>query len=107
MLFNPKEKQKIFPLLKNKTLETHNPTEKNEMTEQIEKIKGILLVKRDGQLVRGGCSQWQDSALYDSVVHVKTVVLRGKYSVEPPSAEAEAHRQDVTNNITTVINENT
>jgi len=86
MLFNPKEKQKIFPLLKNKTLETHNPTDKNEMTEQIEKNKGILLVKREGQLVTGGCCQWQGSASYDSAVHLETVVLRGKYSDEPPNS---------------------
>ena len=62
---------------------------------------------KDGQLVTGGCCQWRGSPSYDSVVHVKTVVLPRKFSVEPPSAEAEAHRQNVTNNITTVVYENT
>jgi len=50
------------------------------MTEQIEKIKGILLVMRDGQFVTGGCCQWQDSALYDSEDFIRTFVLFGKLS---------------------------
>lgn len=41
---------------------------------------------KDGQLVTGGCCQWQDSASYDSDVHVKTVVLRRKFSDEPPNS---------------------
>ena len=37
--------------LKNKTLQTHNPTDNNFMTEQTENIKGMSLEKKEGQLV--------------------------------------------------------
>lgn len=41
---------------------------------------------KNGQLVTGGCCQWQVSASYDSDVYVETVVLRGKFSDEPPNS---------------------
>ena len=37
-------------------------------------------------MVTGGCCQWQSSSSYDSDVYVETVVLRGKYSDEPPNS---------------------
>ena len=45
-------RKKKSPLLKkNKTLQTHNPTDNNGMTEQTENIKGMSLEKKEGQLV--------------------------------------------------------
>ncbi len=52
MLFPTLRKNKKSPLsLKNKTLQTHNPTDNNGMTEQTENIKGMSLEKKEGQLV--------------------------------------------------------
>jgi len=52
MLFPALRKNKKSPpLKKNKTLPTHNPTDKNEMTEQTANIKGMSLEKKEGQLV--------------------------------------------------------
>jgi len=51
MLSPTLKKQKISPLFKNKTLQTHNPTDNNGMTEQTENIKGMSLDKKEGQLV--------------------------------------------------------
>jgi len=50
------------------------------------KIKDRLTNDNNGQLVTGGCCQWRDSASYDSAVYFETVVLRRKYSVEPPNS---------------------
>jgi hypothetical protein len=62
-------KNKKSPLsLKNKTLQTHNPTDNNEMTEQTENIKGMSLEKKEGQLVtkakikRADCANLKGSA---------------------------------------------
>lgn len=50
-----KFKNQIFPSFrKNNTLPTHNPTDKNEMTETIDILKGISQEKKEGQLVTGG-----------------------------------------------------
>jgi len=43
-------------------------------------------MKIERQHVTGGCCQWRDSASYDTDVHVETVVLRGKFSDEPPNS---------------------
>jgi len=42
--------------------------------------------KQNARLLTGGCCQWRGSAPYDSAVHVETVALRGKFSVEPPNS---------------------
>lgn len=65
--------------LKNKTLQTHSPTDKNGMTESNENKKGMSLDKKEGQLVTGGCCQWRDCASYDRDVHIETFVLRGNF----------------------------
>jgi len=65
MLSPTPRKNKKSPLsLKNKTLPTHNPTDKNDMTEQIENIniKGMSLEKKEGLLVTGGIFYCRDSA---------------------------------------------
>jgi hypothetical protein len=63
MLFPTLRKNKKSPpLKKNKTLLTHNPTDKNIMTEQIEDNKGMSLDKKEGQLVTGGIFYCRDSA---------------------------------------------
>lgn len=41
---------------------THNPTDKNIMTEQIENNKGMSLDKKEGQLVTSGIFYCRDSA---------------------------------------------
>lgn len=52
MLFPTLRKNKKSPLsLKNRTLQKHNPTDNNGMTEQTENIKGMSLEKKEGQLV--------------------------------------------------------
>ncbi len=52
MLSPSQRKNKKSPLsIKNKTLQTHNPTDKNEMTEQNENIKGMSLENKEGHLV--------------------------------------------------------
>jgi len=44
MLFSTlRKKKKAPPSKKNKTLPTHNPTDKNRMTKQTENIKGKLI----------------------------------------------------------------
>lgn len=62
MLSPTPKKQKISPLFKNKTLQTHNPTDKNGMTEQTENIKGMSLEKKEGQLVTKAKIKRADSA---------------------------------------------
>ena len=52
MLFPTLRKnKKTPPLKKNKTLTTHNPTNKNGMTELIDYYNGMSLNKKEGQLV--------------------------------------------------------
>jgi len=50
LLCPPGEKQEISHL-KNRTLPTHNPTDKKGMIEIVDKQKGISLDKKEGQLV--------------------------------------------------------
>ena len=65
MLSPPLRKNKKSPLaLKNKTLQTHNPTDKHGMTEQTENIKGMSLDKKEGQLVTGGIFYCRDSGYF-------------------------------------------
>ena len=49
--------------MKNKTLPTHEPTEKNRMTETVDKQKGMSLEKKEGQLVTCGIFYCRDSAV--------------------------------------------
>ncbi len=63
MLFPTLRKnKKSSPLMKNKTLQTHSPTDKNGMTELIEYYNGMSLDKKEGQLVTGGIFYCRDSA---------------------------------------------
>lgn len=63
MLFPTLRKNKKSPLLKkNKTLQTHNLTERNQMTETFEIQKGMSLDKKEGQLVTCGIFYCRDSA---------------------------------------------
>jgi hypothetical protein len=58
-----KLKNKKFPSLhKNKTLPTHNPTNRKKMIEIVEKQNGMSLDKKEGQLVTGGIFYCRDSA---------------------------------------------
>jgi hypothetical protein len=81
MLSPTLRKNKKSPLsLKNKTLQSHNPTDNNGMTEQTENIKGMSLEKKEGQLVTCGifycrvsaemkvCGSLQTSSWLDSDV---------------------------------------
>jgi len=81
MLSPTLRKNKKSPLsLKNKTLQSHNPTDNNGMTEQTENIKGMSLDKKEGQLVTCGifycrvsaeindCGSLQTSSWLDSDV---------------------------------------
>jgi len=62
MLFTTLRKNKKSPLLKkNKTLPTHSPTDKNVMTEIVEKLKNMSLDRKEGQLVTGGIFYCRDS----------------------------------------------
>ncbi len=55
-------------------------------------------------MVTGGCCQWQSSSSYDSDVYVETVVLRGKYSDEPPnSTPPERYQQGEEKTETTIM----
>jgi hypothetical protein len=61
MLFPTLRKNKKSPpLKKNKTLPTHNPTDKNGMTELIV-YNSMSLDKKEGQLVTGGIFYCRDS----------------------------------------------
>jgi len=46
-----RKNEKSPPLKKNKTLPTHNPTDKNGMTELIDYYNSMSLDKKEGQLV--------------------------------------------------------
>jgi len=45
-----------------------------------------MTIDNNSQLVTGGCCQWLGCSSYDSDVHVETVVLRRKFSDEPPNS---------------------
>lgn len=61
--FRPLRKnKKTFPLKKNKTLLTHNPTVKYGMTVLIEYYNGLSLDKNEGQLATLGMFYCRDSA---------------------------------------------
>jgi hypothetical protein len=62
MLFPTLRKNKKSPTLKkNKTLPTHSPSDKNVMTEIVEKLKDMSLDRKEGQLVTGGIFYCRDS----------------------------------------------
>jgi len=50
------------------------------------KMKDRITNDKKGQLVTGGCCQWQDSTSYDSDEVIETFVLRRKFSDEPPNS---------------------
>jgi hypothetical protein len=50
------------------------------MTEKLNIDNGLRGQTKEHQAVTGGCCQWQGSASYDSVVHIETFVLCGKFS---------------------------
>mgnify|MGYP000851654686 CR=1 FL=1 len=65
MLFPTLRKNKKSPpLKKNKTLPTHNPPDKNGMTELIDYYNGMSLDKKEGQLVTGGIFYCRDSVYF-------------------------------------------
>ena len=94
MLFPTLRKNKKSPLSKkNKTLPTHNPTDKNGMTELIDYYNGMSLDKKEGQLVTRyiknwadtteikGCSSHQTSYRFDSDVlrSAQLFIYRNRY----------------------------
>ena len=48
--------------------------------------KDIKILIDLAQCITGGCCQWQCSSSYDSEMHIETVVLRKKFSDEPPNS---------------------
>jgi len=56
------------------------------MTRKLNKDNGLRDWKTEHQAVTGGCCQWRGGASYDSDVHLETVVLRRKFSDEPPNS---------------------
>lgn len=80
LLCPPGKNKKSPPLKKNKTLPTHNPTDKNGMFETVDKQKGMSLDRKEGQLVTcgmfycresaeiNGCGSLQNSSRFDSDV---------------------------------------
>jgi len=92
MLFPSLRKtKKSPPLKKNKTLPTHNPTDKNGMTELIEYYNGMSLDKKEGQLVTCGIFYCRDSAEINGCGSLQTSsrvdsdVLRNRQQNIPPS----------------------
>jgi len=85
MLFPTLRKNKKSPpLKKNKTLPTHNPTDKNGMTELIEYYNGMSLDKKEGQLVTCGifycrdCTEINGSGSLQTLSRVDSVQLRNR-----------------------------
>jgi len=73
MLFPTLRKNKKSPpLKKNKTLPTHNPTDKNEMTELIDYYNGMSLDKKEGQLVTCGIFYCRGSAVINGCGSLQT-----------------------------------
>jgi hypothetical protein len=72
-MFSPtlRKNKKSPPSMKNKTLPTHNPTEKCGMTELIDNNKGMSLEKKEGQLVTGGIFYCRDSEYFSVSVSNK------------------------------------
>ena len=68
-----KKNKKSSPLKKNKTLPTHNPTDKNGMTELIEYYNGMSLDKKEGQLVTCGIFYCRDSAEINGCSSLQTL----------------------------------
>jgi hypothetical protein len=94
MLFPTLRKNNKSPLSKkNKTLPTHNPSDKNGMTELIDYYNGMSLDKKEGQLVTRYIKNWADTTeikdcgslqtlyLFDSDVHrnAQLFIYRNRY----------------------------
>lgn len=73
-----RKNKKSSPLKKNKTLPSHNPKDKNGMTELIDYYNGMSLDKKEGQLVTAcivqlaDCSDFKGSA-FNKLCSVLTV----------------------------------
>jgi hypothetical protein len=59
-----RKNKKSPPFKKNKTLPTHNPTDKNVMTETVDKQTGMSLDRKEGQLVTCGIFYCRDSGYF-------------------------------------------
>ena len=71
--------KKSPPLKKNKTLPTHNPTDKNGMTELLDYYNGMSLDKKEGQLVTGGIFYCRDSGYFSVSAYNKlSCILTGQ-----------------------------
>jgi len=108
MLFPSLRKtKKSPPLKKNKTLPTHNPTDKNGMTELIEYYNGMSLDKKEGQLVTCGIFYCRDSAEINGCGSLQTSsrvdsdVLRNRQQNIPPSVmcQIKKKRRTLKNNL--------
>jgi len=108
MLFPSLRKtKKSPPLKKNKTLPTHNPTDKNGMTELIEYYNGMSLDKKEGQLVTCGIFYCRDSAEINGCGSLRTSsrvdsdVLRNRQQNIPPSVmcQIKKKRRTLKNNL--------
>ncbi|MDO9152992.1 MAG: hypothetical protein Q7U47_04675 [Paludibacter sp.] len=86
MLSPTQRKNKKSTLLKNKTFQTHNPTDKNVMTELIVNNKGMSLEKKEGQLVTK-CICHKGFSGYSSVV-ARSNFRVGRQETAPQSLTA-------------------
>jgi len=83
MLFPTLRKNKKSPpFKKNKTLPTHNPTDRKRMIEIVEKQNGMSLDKKEGQLVTCGifycrdCAEINGSGSLQTLLRFDSDVLR-------------------------------
>ena len=67
-----KKNKKSSPLKKNKTLPTHNPTDRKGMKEIVDNQKGMSLDKKEGQLVTCGIFYCRDSAKMEGCGSLQT-----------------------------------
>ncbi len=105
-----KKNKKSPPLKKNKTFPTHNPTDKNGMTELIDYYNGMSLDKKEGQLVTcgifycrvsaviNGCGSLQTSSWLDSDV-LRNRQQKHTAKTLPPMLKGkteDTHKQTIT-----------
>ena len=96
MLFPTQRKNKKSPpLIRNKTLLTHNLTDKIGKTKTIENNKGMSLDKKDGQLVTGGIFYCRDSADFSVSASNK---LSCNLTDSTSKSATKTYRQTVTSN---------
>ncbi len=67
-----RKNKKSPPLKKNKTLPTHNPTDKNGMTETVDKQKCMSPDKKEGQLVTCGIVNCRCSTYSSGIARIKS-----------------------------------